>query len=398
MNNFVLLILDGLGVGEASDVASTRPQDIGANTLKSIIKLCPQIKIPNLIRLGILDVLDYDSDIINHSALYSRIEFAHEGADTFMGHQEIMGTKPQAPIKHNFTKYLNPIKSALELENYSVRIVGDTEKYIIVDDCMIVSDNVECDLGSAINVTGPTDVVAFEKIYQISKIVRKIVPLPRVIAMGGDAITLDNLIGAIESPPGFIGVDGPKSSIFNKNYCCRHLGYGVNTEEQLPHILHKNNIKTYFVGKVADLVENAKGESHSIVPTGKVLNKLLEFVTTKSNSFLCANVQETDLSGHVQDALQYSKVLEEADRYIGEILEKLGDNDILVVTADHGNDPTIGHSKHTREYVPLLVSANNSKKGKFQQQNTLSCVAATVCDFYSIKYTSFGNSFLNMIF
>ncbi|MBS5951833.1 MAG: phosphopentomutase, partial [Clostridium sp.] len=113
--------------------------------------------------------------------------------------------------------------------------------------------------------------------------------------------------------------------------------------------------------------------------------------------FICCNVQETDLSGHAENVDRYAEKLEIADRLIGELMDTIHGDDILLVMADHGNDPTIGHSKHTREMVPLMIYGENIKEGFVGIRKTLSDVGATVADYFKVKSPENGTSFLNEI-
>ena len=111
--------------------------------------------------------------------------------------------------------------------------------------------------------------------------------------------------------------------------------------------LSKVGIHTYLYGKVADIVQNETGTSYtSVVDTDQVFELLINDLKDKSG-FFCANVQETDLSGHQQDPKRYWNILEKADRGLAAVIETMDQNDLLVVMADHGNDPFIGHTKHT---------------------------------------------------
>ncbi|MDF2613465.1 MAG: metalloenzyme domain protein [Clostridia bacterium] len=401
MKRFVVIVLDGLGIRELPDVAEERSQDRGANTLGHILEGYPDMKIPHMTQLGIKKALVYPEQIKEDEAkeaYYSRIQFEHDGADTFYGHQEIMGSKPTKPYRHTLNDYLDEIVGALESNNYNVRLAGDTLKFIVVNEVMTIADNIECDLGLAINVTGALDAVSFEEIKQVGEVVRKQVKVPRVIAFGGSKVTITDILQAAEVKDHYIGINAPKSGVYNNNYHCVHLGYGIDSKKQAPYALAQHGIKTYLLGKVADIVENNYGESFSIVSTQKVLQKTISLLETIEEGFICTNVQETDLAGHAQNTKRYKEVLELADEYIGKIKGMLTDEDILVVTADHGNDPTIGHSKHTREYVPLLVySPKKIQRGMLEEQFTLANIGASVCDYFHVSHSLYGKSFLNSI-
>lgn len=393
----IVIVLDGLGIGETEDVSQVRIQDRGANTLKSIINHGKELHIPNLIKLGLCETLSFEEEKDYsrwyHSA-FSRIKFAHYGADTYYGHHEIMGSKPVKPVPQRFQDTIEKVYQVLIEAGYTVEKIGEEKKQILmVNQVMTVADNIECDLGMAFNVTASLDHVSFEEVVKVGKIVRKVVMVPRVIAFAGREIDIHKILGAMEFRGDFTGINAPKSGVYDKDYHCIHLGYGIDPLRQVPYVLSKSGIDTYLIGKVADIVENKKEHTFPMVQTAKVLEKVLELMDQKG--FICANVQETDLSGHAQNVDRYAGILNIADTYIGKIMDKMGEDDLLMVIADHGNDPLIGHSKHTREYVPLLVYGKGvGRQGRFEEQNTLANVGATVCQYFGCDYDLYGNGFL----
>lgn len=393
----IVIVLDGFGIGETEDVAEVRPQDKGANTLRSILNHGKDLKIPNLIRLGVLEALAYgeekDYSDWNYSA-FSRIRFAHYGADTFFGHHEIMGSKPNKPIPQKFNDAIENVYEALRKAGYQVEKLGEDKKQILlVNGVLTVADNIECDLGSAFNVTASLDHIPFEDVVKVGRIVRSAVKVPRVIAFAGRGINIQKILGAKEYKGDYVGINAPVSGVYDNDYHCIHLGFGIDAQEQVPNLLSRKGIDTYLIGKVADIVENKEENTFSMVPTAKVLEKVLELMD--KTGFICANVQETDLSGHAQDVNRYASILNIADEYIGKIIHKMTEEDLLMVIADHGNDPLIGHSKHTREYVPLLIYGQPlTRKGKLTQQDTLANVGATVCSFFECEPPVFGNAII----
>ena len=113
--------------------------------------------------------------------------------------------------------------------------------------------------------------------------------------------------------------------------------------------------------------------------------------------FVCTNVQETDLAGHSQSTCVYREILEQADEGIGALLNELTEEDMLVVMADHGNDPKIGHSKHTRECVPLLIRQGRRSVHPIGNRKSLSDVGASVCDYFQVPPPQNGESFLHLL-
>ncbi len=123
----------------------------------------------------------------------------------------------------------------------------------------------------------------------------------------------------------------------------------------------------------------------------------IDEVKNMKSGFICTNVQETDLAGHSQNSRWYKELLEIADEKIGEIITLLKEEDILVVMADHGNDPNIRHNRHTRENVPLLIYKKGITGVSLGLRSSLSDVGATVCEYFDVKQPQNGSSFLRFL-
>lgn len=401
MKKFMIIVLDGFGVGQMEDVPRVRSQDTGANTWLHILAQNPELRLPTLEKLGLMNIAGQESPTMKYSrsATFGRAKLMHTGADTFFGHQEIVGTKPQEPFGEPIRNRIEQIHDTLTKNGYHVEYFqGGAERILIVENALTVADNVECDPGQAFNVTAAIDTIEFEEVLKIGKLVRSVSKVPRVITFGGRGVTIQDILAAVEEHEnGYIGVNAPKSGVYNRDYHCVHLGYGVDPEVQVPTILGRAGFPVTLLGKAADVIQNPFGTSISIVETSQVLGKMIEIVEKTEIGFLCCNVQETDLAGHQQNVEKYAQILETADRLIGHLMEGMGEEDILVVMADHGNDPTIGHPHHTRECVPLMVYGRAIRQGSIGTRNTLSDVGATAADYFGVQRPENGTSFLPMI-
>lgn len=395
---FIVIVLDSYGVGYMDDVLEVRPRDFGANTCKHIIDKIPELKLENLEKLGLMNALgeDYGKMKINPKAVFGKSKLMHHGGDTFLGHQEIMGTRPVKPLIAPFSHYIDKVYDALIKEGYKVEKIGDKIQYLWVNDCVAVGDNLETDLGQVYNVTTTFQKISFEDELKIGEIVRKIVEVERVIVFGGTEATIESIKAAKEErEEKYVGINAPKSKVYEKGYMVRHLGYGINPETQVPTILGKENIPVILVGKVADIVLNEKGKSFlNLVDTSKIFDITLSELDKIEKGFIAVNIQETDLAGHAENAERYAQILKLSDKYIGKIMEKLNEKDILIITADHGNDPTIGHSQHTRENVPILIYKKGLESVNIGHRETMSDIGATVADYFKTKMPENGKSFL----
>lgn len=395
-------MLDGFGAGVMEDVPQVRPADMGACTAGHILDNVPDLKLPTLEKLGLMNILNRTSQEMkpNPDAVYGKAKLTHYGADTFFGHQEIMGTKPAVPFGEPIKNKIDIIHETLSDAGYQVRQWEGTEgrKLLIVNEAVTVADNVECDPGQAFNVTGAIDDISFEEELKIGKLVRSVSVVPRVITFGGRGVHLDNLLGAIEEHEnGYIGVNAPASGVYKNDYHCIHLGYGVDPEVQCPTIFGKKGLPVFLLGKVADVVQNPYGTSIPMVDTTDVLEKTAEIIRDHETAFICTNVQETDLAGHQEDIQRYADRLRKADAGIADIIPLLHEDDIMIVMADHGNDPTIGHPHHTREHVPLMIYAPHAKPGTIGVRTTLSDVGATAADYFRMPAPENGHSFLSQL-
>jgi phosphopentomutase len=400
MRKFIVIVLDSFGVGFMEDAKIVRPEDVGSNTFGHILDNIPDLKLPNLEALGIMNALGRETDLMkkNPKATYGISSLMHYGADTFYGHQEIMGTKPKEPIKEPFSKFIDRVYEAIAKAGYKVEYKGDKLKYLLVNGCVTVADNIEADFGQIYNLTAALDLIPYSEVLKIGKIVREVVEVSRVIPFGGINVTIDEILAAVEEKEDkFIGINAPKSGVYNEGYQVIHLGYGIDSKVQVPTILGKKTIPVVLLGKVADIVENEYGKSISCVDTEEVMKLTIKEMDKIETGFICTNVQETDLAGHAENVERYAEKLQIADKYIGHIMEKLEGDDILIVMADHGNDPTIGHSHHTRENVPILVYGKNIKEGFIGHRNTLSDVGATAMEYFNATGIENGTSFINKV-
>jgi phosphopentomutase len=322
-----------------------------------------------------------------------------------------MGTRPLRGERGPIAPCLAAINEALVRAGHRVRFYGGANPrfadapfpdatepgVLVVDDALTIGDNLETDLGDNYNVTAALDIVSFDKVREIGAIVRSLVHSSRVIVFGGTGVTLAGILDAYESSGPFAGISAPRSGVYRQGYQVVHLGYGVNAGVQVPAMLKQAGISTVLIGKVADIVENHGGRNIPGVDTAELLEKGASMLDELDQGYICINVQETDLAGHREDPKLYGERLLTADKGIAAIMEKLNAGDILVITADHGNDPLIGHPRHTREKTPILVYGRGSAPGFIGGRSSLADTGATVCDFFGAPFPEAGSSYLGSL-
>lgn len=388
MGRFIIWVLDGFGVGAMPDAAEYRAVDAMANTCVHVLDKNPGLRLPNMEKLGLMNILGAERNGMRFSdtATFGKSKLMHFGADTFYGHQEIMGTNPVRTCLQSFTSMYDKVAEALTAAGYRVKeyLLPNGAKAMGINDAAIVADNQANDPGQVYNVIGLSSVMPFEDILAMSRIIREQVQVTRVIAHACDDVTYPELEAAIvESWPGYGGIDTVALNIYEKNVQIRHLGYGVDETVQAPYLLGKHGVPVTHLGKFADLVANPFGKSTSCVNTEKLLGLLYDTLREQNEGLIAINVQETDLSGHEEDTAKYARILSLVDNALDTVLPLLGAEDRLIVMADHGNDPTNGSVLHSREYVPLMIYGHGVPPGDVGIRDTMSDVGATALDYFA---------------
>ncbi|HCC5832839.1 phosphopentomutase [Citrobacter farmeri] len=402
MARFVVLVIDSFGVGAMKDVTLVRPQDAGANTCGHILGELPQLQLPTLEKMGLINALGYTPGVMKpaESAVWGVAELQHEGGDTFMGHQEILGTRPQAPLRMPFSEVIDRVEQALKAAGWLVeRRCGNDLAFLWINGAVAVGDNLEADLGQVYNVTANLSAIPFDEVLKIGRVVREQVQVGRVIVFGGLLQDSQRILDAAETiEERFIGINAPRCGAYESGFQVRHMGYGVDEQVQVPQKLHEAGVPTVLVGKVADIVSNPHGRSwQNLVDSQQIMDITLNEFNAESTVFICTNIQETDLAGHAEDVTRYAERLQLVDLNLSHLLDAMNPDDCLIVMADHGNDPTIGHSHHTREVVPVLVYQQGLEPAQLGVRPSLSDVGATVCEFFGAPLPQNGTSFLSAL-
>lgn len=421
MKRVILLILDGLGIGAMDDLKEQqRLQDQAADTLGNVLKSNKDLKLNNLNQLGLeaaynlsrLDpsflksTLEMDPEQRNLTengsekqklkAAYTYAALSYDGADTFMGHQEIMGSSPTHPKIQPFKVVHQKVKTALENEGHKVSVPDQENPYLLVDRRVVVADNIEADYGQIYNVSGSLEEIDFEEILAIGKIVRASVKVSRVIALGGKNTSTERIVNSIENANSEItGVNSTASGVYGEGYQVIHLGYGIDHQKQITSILAGQGIDVRLIGKVQDVIYCPEArKSLPAVATEEVLELMQQEMEEADSGLIAVNVQETDLAGHQQDPAEFARVLKMVDQQIPEIIDNLREDDLFIITADHGDDPTVGHSHHTRENVPLLVYKKDLPAKVLPPRESLADIAAAIADYFEVRAPESGESFL----
>jgi phosphopentomutase len=302
-----------------------------------------------------------------------------------------MGTIPQTPASTLMSQVADLLQEQLVSHGHRVRRPLVSEPLLLVNEAVLIGDNLEADPGCNINLTVATDSIDFEAAVQIGRIVRSCVSVSRVIIFGGPGIDVRDMLRHVEKRgDGQIGVNSPSLGIYDQSLCVRHLGYGVDPSRQAPSIVSSMGIPVILIGKMADLIACPKAVRAPVVSTPQVMRKLIDAYKGNRHALIAATVQETDLAAHEGDLLRLASVLEQVDEGLGVLLPQVADGDSLIISADHGNDPTISVGLHTREETPLLIYRKGESGCSLGTRTTLADIGATITHLFDAQPTQDG--------
>lgn len=384
-----VIVMDSVGCGTAP--LSYKYGDEGANTLGHISEKMNGINIKTLESFGIGNITDIVGvkKIENTIASYGKMDELSNGKDTMTGHWEFMGVETKKPFL-TFTDTGFPKELIDELEektghkvigNYAasgteiLKVLGEEH---IKTGAMIVYTSSD----SVLQIACHEKYFGLEELYRVCKIAREI------------CMNEKYLVGRVIARP-FVG----ESSETFKRTPNRH-DYALSpSDKTVLDSLKENNYDVISVGKINDIF-NTMGitESHKSVSNEDGMNITIDIAKRDFNGLCFVNLVDFDaLYGHRRDVLGYKKALEEFDLKLKELINVLRDDDLLIITADHGNDPTWRGTDHTREYVPLLVYGKNYKCVNLGTRNTFADVGATISKFFNVEMPKIGTSFLGEI-
>lgn len=386
MNNFIVIVLDGVGIGELPD--AFKYNDQGSNTLANMAIKVNGLKLPNLEKLGLGNIAPIKGINFNNSPLasYGKMIEQSVGKDSTTGHWELGGiiTTKEFPVfpngfpKEIIDKFIAETGVKGILGNYAAsgtQIIEDLGEEHVKTGYPIVYTSAD----SVFQIAAHEEIIPLKKLYEICKITREKV------------MTNENEVGRIIARP-FITLNGKFTRTTNRK------DFSVTPPKMtILNYLENSNIETIAIGKVNDLF-NYYGIKHQLKTksNNEGIDKIIFANKNFNSSFIFANLVDFDVYyGHRNDAEGFHLALQEFDKRLPEILNSLDENDYLILTADHGNDPTDISTDHTREYVPLLFY-NKFKKGKnLGVRNTFADVAQTIANFFKVNNDLQGNSFLN---
>lgn len=383
-----LVVMDSVGIGEAPDAEEFN--DVGANTLGHIAEKMNGLNMPNMQKLGLGNIADIKGieKQDNPLAYFTKMQEASNGKDTMTGHWEIMGLNIQKPFRTFPDGFPSELIHQLE-EKTGRKIIGNkpASGTAIIEElgkehmetgALIVYTSAD----SVLQIAAHEDIVPIDELYRICEIARE--------------LTLDEkyMVGRVIARP-FLGEPDSFERTSNRHdYALKPFGRTVMNE------LKDTNHDVIALGKISDIYDG-EGVTEAIrtVDNDDGMTKLVESMDKDFNGISFLNLVDFDAKyGHRRNPEGYGKALEEYDVRLPEVLNKLTDDDLLIITADHGNDPTHHGTDHTREFVPLIVYHKNIGQGQeLPIRKTFADIGATISDNFDINMPEHGVSFLSDI-
>jgi len=384
-----IIVMDSVGIGEAPD--SAKFNDFGVNTLAHIAEKKNGLNIPNMEAMGLSNIYKIRGvkKAVHPKAYFGKMQESSCGKDTMTGHWEMMGLyigKPFRVFPNGF-----PDELIKQIEDFSGRKVianrpaSGTEIIKELGERQLRTGEliVYTSADSVLQIAAHEQVIPLDELYKICQYCRD--------------ITLDEpyKLGRIIARP-FVGksADTFKRTSNRHDYALKPFG------ETVMNYLKDSGLDSIAIGKIRDIFDS-EGVTRAIRTKSNMdgMDKFIPLLDEDFHGLSFTNLVDFDAAyGHRRDPIGYGDAIEAFDKRLTEVFKKLRKDDLLIITADHGNDPTYSGTDHTREFVPLLVYSKKFKEGRdLGIRKTFSDLGATVADNFKVKMPKYGESFLRKL-
>ena len=385
INRVILIVMDSVGVGNAPD--AKKYNDEGTNTVGNIVKEIPNLQLPNLCSLGLSEIvrnLQYNGKIIGTYGLANEVS---SGKDTTSGHWEIAGLTVKQPFPTYPNGFPDTIIKEFE-EKIGTKVIGNkpASGTAIIDE--LGDEHVKTGFpivytsgDSVFQLAAHEEIIPLNKLYEFCSIAREI-------------LKDSHAVGRVIARP-FLGNSGNYARTANR----KDFSLKPFRPTMLDYIKQSGkHVKA--VGKVSEIyAEQGITESVKTASNKDGIEKTIQFIKNPFEGLLFINLVDFDtLFGHRRDVQGYANALREFDAAIPDIIESMQDTDVLIITADHGNDPTASGTDHTREQVPILIYGKSVQKGiNIGVRSSFADMGASITEMLGVNQPLSGESFLEEI-
>lgn len=379
-----LIVMDSVGIGEGPDAKAFN--DERSHTLKHTLEGFSQ-DLPNLQKLGLgnIDALPVIDKVEQPQAFFTKLSEASVGKDTMTGHWEIMGLNIMQPFKVYPDGF--PDELVQEIEALTGRkvvanrpasgtqIIDEWGEHQMQTGDLIVYTSAD----PVLQIAAHEDIIPLEELYDICEKVRELTKDPKY------------LIGRIIARP-YVGEPGQFTRTANRHdYALKPFGRTVMNE------LKDADYDVIALGKINDIYDG-EGVTKAVRTKSNMdgMDKLIDTAKEDFSGISFLNLVDFDaLYGHRRDKPGYAQAIKDFDERLPELIDVLQEDDLVIITADHGNDPTADGTDHTREYIPVLMfSPKINKYYELRQDDTFSSIGATIADNFDVQLPKYGSSYL----
>ncbi|KGX92234.1 phosphopentomutase [Pontibacillus halophilus JSM 076056 = DSM 19796] len=385
-NRIFLIVLDSVGIGEAPDAEQFN--DKGADTLGHIAEHMNGLTMPNMGKLGLSNIREIQGieKAEQPMAYYTKMQEASNGKDTMTGHWEIMGLHIAQPFRTFPDGFPDELIQTIE-EKTGRKVIGNkpasgTEILDELGEEHMKTGNliVYTSADSVLQIAAHEEIISPEELYEICEMARE--------------LTKDEkyMVGRVIARP-FVGEPGQFERTSNRHdYALKPFGRTVMND------LKDGGYDVVALGKIADIYDG-EGVTEEIRTKDNVdgMDKFIASMDKDFTGLNFLNLVDFDAKyGHRRDPQGYGEALETYDKRLPEVFEKMREDDLLIITADHGNDPVHHGTDHTRELVPLIVYNPKLSPGReLPLRETFADIGATVAENFDVQRPAHGKSFLD---
>ncbi len=383
MKRVFLIVLDSVGIGEMPD--ADKYGDAGSNTMKACFNN-KNFNMPNMEKMGLfnIDGMDYAKSYENPTASFAKMKEVSNGKDTIIGHWEIAGIESGRPLPTYPNGFPKSVIEEFEQKTgrktlcnrpYSgTEVIKDFGKESVETGKLIVYTSAD----SVFQIAAHEDVVSVEELYKYCEIARAM-------------LVGEHAVGRVIARP-FKGEYPNYVRTTN-----RHDFALAPPEKTMLDFIKDSGKSVIAIGKISDIFAG-RGVTEKILTKGNEdgINKTLEVMERNFEGLCFVNLVDFDmLYGHRNNVDGYAEALSFFDKKLSEICAKLRPDDVLIITADHGCDPTTASTDHSREYTPMVIFGNNIKQGvNLGVRSGFADTGATVLEYLGVKEKNKGSSFL----
>ena len=378
INRVFVVVMDSLGVGDMAD--SSKYGDVGVNTLGHISESVDGFHIPNLQKMGIANItpLKQVPAVERPLGYYAKMNEKSLGKDTMTGHWELMGLEIKVPFKtFDQNGFPEELIKALE-ERTGRKVIGNKSSSgtEILEELAEEEVNfghmiVYTSADSVLQICGNEETTGLDELYRWCEIAREL------------TMKDEWKVGRVIARP-YVGLKKGEFKRTSNRHDYALKPYGKTTLDALK----AAGLEVISVGKIKDIFDG-EGITEAYKSTSSVhgMEQTIEIAKKDFKGLCFTNLVDFDaLWGHRRDPRGYAEEIEKFDKNLGVLLDTLREDDLLIITADHGNDPTYTGTDHTREKVPFLAYSKSMEGyGELPETDTFAAVGATVAEIFGVK-------------